>query len=63
MSEIGVTKSSDKFLVDELRHANQRPPPKREASMPALPFYERHPEWKTRPPRQLRRRARLIRGG
>jgi hypothetical protein len=54
-----VTKSSDKFLFDELRRVNERPSPRREMPMPALPFYERHPEWKPRRQsrRTMRRRA------
>jgi hypothetical protein len=54
-----VTKASDKISLDELRRANQQQLPRREVSMPALPFYERHPEWKPRPltRREARRHA------
>jgi hypothetical protein len=58
-----VTKSSDKFSFDELRRANQQPPPKREASADLVryDYYASHPEH--RPRRQTRRslRRRLIR--
>jgi hypothetical protein len=58
------TKSSDKFLFDELRRANERLPPKREADlMPVLPFYDRHPEWRPRPLTRRQLRRRIIREG
>jgi hypothetical protein len=59
------TKSSDKFLFDELRRANQ-PPLKRETSadlVPALPYYERHPEHRPRRLNRRQLRRRLIREG
>jgi hypothetical protein len=58
-----VTKSSDKFSFDELRRANQRPPPKREADLVPYGYYFSHPEHRPRKlnRRQMRRRA--IRGG
>jgi hypothetical protein len=57
-----VTKSSDK-LFDELRRANQPPPPKREADKVPYSYYASHPEH--RPRKQTRRqlRRRIIRGG
>jgi hypothetical protein len=59
-----VTKPSDKFSFDELRRANLRLPPKREAAdLVPYNYYFSHPEHRPRPltRRQLRRRA--IRGG
>jgi hypothetical protein len=57
-----VTKASDKFSFDELRRANERPPPKREADLVRYDYYSAHPEHKVRrPTRRLRRR--LIREG
>jgi hypothetical protein len=61
-----MTKSSDKFLFDELRElrrANERPPPRREVPTPALPFYEQHPEWKPPPLTRRQLRRRVIREG
>jgi hypothetical protein len=59
-------KSSDnEDPLAELLRANPRPPPKREADLvPALPFYDQHPEW-ARPRKQTRRslRRRIIREG
>ena len=37
---------TNKFSFELLYRANLRPPPRREVLTPALPFYERHPEWK-----------------
>jgi hypothetical protein len=56
-----VTKLPDP--LDELRRANERPPPKREADLVLYSYYQSHPEHRPRPltRRQLRRRA--IRGG
>ena len=61
----GVTKPSDKFLFDELRRANQPPPPKREASADLVryDYYESHPEFKVRRPTRRLLRRRLIREG
>jgi hypothetical protein len=54
-----VTKSSDKFLFDELRRANQRPLPKRAADLVRYDYYASHPEHRPRPltRRQARRHA------
>jgi hypothetical protein len=54
-----VTKSSDKILLDELRRANERPLPKRDADLVPYDYYFSHPEHRPRPltRRQLRRRA------
>jgi hypothetical protein len=57
-----VTKSSDKFLFDELRRANLRPPPKRE-DLVRYDFYEAHPEWRPRQQPRRRMRRRVIREG
>jgi hypothetical protein len=56
-------KTSDKFSFDELRRANARPPPKREADLVPYDYYSGHPEH--RPRKQGRRRLRRIarRGG
>jgi hypothetical protein len=53
---------TNKFSFDELRRANLRPPPRREADLVRYDYYASHPEHKRRPlsRRQLRRRA--IRG-
>jgi hypothetical protein len=61
----GVTKPSDKFLFDELRRANQPPPPKREASADLVryDYYFSHPEHRPRPLTRRQRRRRAIRGG
>jgi hypothetical protein len=52
-------KSSDKDPLEALRLANQQIRREVPASPPALPFYDRHPEWRPRikqTRRQLRRR-------
>jgi hypothetical protein len=54
-------KSSDKISLDELRRANQRQLPRREVPVPALPFYERHPEWRPRPLTRRQARRHTIR--
>jgi hypothetical protein len=56
-----VTKSSDKFSLDELRRANVRPPPKREADLVPYNYYFSHPEHRPRPLTRRQRRRRLIR--
>jgi hypothetical protein len=53
-------KSSDKFLFDELRCANERPLPKRAAAdLVPYNYYFSHPEHRPRkqPRRQMRRRV------
>jgi hypothetical protein len=54
----GVTKSSDKFSFDELRRANLKPPPKRNADLVRYDYYASHPEHRPRKlsRRQIRRR-------
>jgi hypothetical protein len=60
----GVTKSSDKFLFDELRRANQQPaPPKREADLVPYNYYFVHPEHRPRKLTRQQLRRRLIREG
>jgi hypothetical protein len=54
---------TNKFSFELLYRANLRPPPRREVLTPALPFYERHPEWKPRRPTRRQLRRRVIRGG
>jgi hypothetical protein len=59
-----VTKSSDKISLDELRRANERPPPKREADLVPYNYAEAHPElFRRRRPSRRQLRRRLIRGG
>jgi hypothetical protein len=59
-----VTKPSDKDdPLAALRIANRQPRPKREVPAPALPFSERHPEWKARRPNRPRLRRIAIREG
>ena len=58
-----MTKSSDKFSFDELRRANERPPPKREADKVPYDYYASHPEHRPRPLTRRQLRRRLIRGG
>ena len=53
-----MTKSSDKLLFDELRRANQQPPPKRDADLVRYDYYFSHPEH--RPRRQTRRTLRRL---
>jgi hypothetical protein len=58
------TKSSDKDLLELLRRTNLQQPPKPAADLlPALSYYDRHPEH--RPRKQTRRSMRriAIRGG
>ena len=57
------TKSSDKFSFDELRRANQTPPPKRAADLVPYDYYFSHPEFKVRRPNRRQLRRRLIREG
>jgi hypothetical protein len=57
------TKSSDKFSFNELRRANARPPPKRDADLVPYNFYFSHPEFKVRRPSRRRLRRIAIRGG
>jgi hypothetical protein len=54
---------SEQDPLEPLRLANLKPRPKFVSPVPALPFYDRHPEW--RPRKQTRRtlRRRLIREG
>jgi hypothetical protein len=56
-------KTSDKFLFDELRRANQTPPPKRAADLVSYNYYFSHPEHRSRPLTRRRLRRRVIRGG
>jgi hypothetical protein len=57
-----VTKSPDRDLFEPLRLANLQPRPKPVSSpVPALPFYERHPEWRPRKQSRRQLRRRLIR--
>jgi hypothetical protein len=60
---VGVTKPSDKFSFDELRHANERPRPKRDADKVPYDYYASHPEHRPRPLTRRQRRRRAIRGG
>ena len=53
--------SSDKFLFDALRRANQQPPPKRQADLVPYNYYFSHPEHRPRPLTKRRLRRRLIR--
>jgi hypothetical protein len=55
-----MTKASDPLAA--LCEVNRQPRPK-PVQPPALPFYERHPEWKPRPLTRKQLRRRLIRGG
>jgi hypothetical protein len=56
-------KSSDKFLFDELRRANQTPPPKRAADLVRYDYYASHPEHRPRRLNRRQLRRRIIRGG
>ena len=56
-----MTKSSDKFSFDELRRANQQPPPKRAADLVPYSYAASHPEFKVRRPSRRQLRRRLIR--
>jgi hypothetical protein len=58
-----VTKSSDKVLFDELRRANERPLPKREADLVPYDYYQSHPEHRPRPLTRRLLRRRIIREG
>jgi len=58
-----VTKSSNKFLFDELRRANQQPVLKREADLVRYDYYFSHPEHKPRPLTRRQLRRRIIREG
>jgi hypothetical protein len=57
-----VTKPSDKFLFDELRRANLKTPPRREADLVPYSYAASHPEFKVRRPSRRLLRRRLIRG-
>jgi hypothetical protein len=63
MTERAGTKSSDKFSFDELRRANLRPPPKREADLVAYNYYFSHPLHRPRPLTRRQLRRRIIREG
>jgi hypothetical protein len=58
-----VTKSSDKFLFDELRRANQPAPPKRAADLVPYNYYQSHPEHRPQPLTRRQARRRAIREG
>jgi hypothetical protein len=49
------------FALDELRRANQRPPPIDPNKLPALSYYDRHPEHRPRKLTRRQLRRRLIR--
>jgi hypothetical protein len=58
-----VTKSDDQDPLVLLRFANLQPRPRPAPPERALPFYDRHTEWRPRKQNRRQLRRRVIRGG